>query len=170
MGAPLITCEALVEGHLDALHGYALARTRNGDLAKEMVQRTFLKAFEKRGQLREVAAARGWLMAILRNEIALEHRAHARFVVWDPEDFETAPVEEAGVDPELLASLPEALGRLSEGARDILHLRYQQDLSYDAIADLTGLPLGTVQSRIHRAKQALRGLLSARTAAPGGVA
>lgn len=163
------TCEALVEGHLDALHGYAYARTRSGDLAREVVQRAFLKAFEKRHQLRDPLAARGWLLTILRNEIALEHRAHARFVVWEPDDFEAVagPEVEAGLDPELVDALPEALGQLSEGARDILHLRYQQDLSYDAIADLLGVPMGTVQSRIHRAKLTLKTLLRP---AKGGVA
>jgi RNA polymerase sigma-70 factor (ECF subfamily) len=165
------SCESLVEGHLDALHGYALARTRSADLAKEVVQCTFLKAFEKRSQLREPQAARAWLMAILRNEIAMEHRAHARFVVWEPDDFEAVAHPdshaEEGVDPELLAALPEALAGLSEGARDILNLRYQQDLSYDEISDLLGVPLGTVQSRIHRAKLTLRTLLQPRK---GGVA
>jgi RNA polymerase sigma-70 factor (ECF subfamily) len=168
-----LTCEQLVEGHLDALHGYALGRTRNGDLAKEVVQRTFLKAFEKRGQLREPAAARAWLMAILRNEIAMEHRAHARFVVWEPDDFDAVPhpEESAAVDPELLAALPAALEGLSEGARDILVLRYQQDLSYDDIASLLGVPMGTVQSRIHRAKLTLKTLLQpAGLPARGGIA
>lgn len=168
-----LTCEQLVAGHLDALHGYALARTRNGDLAKEVVQRVFLKAFEKRAQLRDPDAARGWLMAILRNEIAMEHRAHARFVVWEPDDFEAVPhpAEPEVVDPELLAALPEALEGLSEGARDILRLRYQQDLSYDAIAELLGVPMGTVQSRIHRAKLTLKTLLQpVGRPARGGVA
>lgn len=169
----VLTCEQLVEGHLDALHGYALARTRNGDLAKELVQRVFLKAFEKRSQLRDPAAARGWLLAILRNELAMEHRAHARFVVWEPDDFDAVPHPQEGetVDPELLDALPSALEGLSEGARDILRLRYQQDLSYDAIADLLGVPLGTVQSRIHRAKLTLKTLLQpAGRVARGGVA
>jgi RNA polymerase sigma-70 factor (ECF subfamily) len=72
--------EGLVEGHLDALHAFALAWTRNGDLAAEVVQRTFLKAFEKLHQLRDPGAARGWLVAILRNEIALEYRGRMRLV------------------------------------------------------------------------------------------
>lgn len=168
----MLSCQTLVDDHLDALHGYASARTRSGDLAKDVVQRTFLKAFEKRHQLRDPLAARAWLLAILRNEIALEHRAHARFVVWEPDDFEAVPheAEEPTLDPGLVAALPEALARLSEGARDILHLRFQQELSYDAIADLLGIPMGTVQSRIHRAKHALKTLLQSGVPARGGVA
>jgi RNA polymerase sigma-70 factor (ECF subfamily) len=159
MGGAL-TCEALVEGHLDALHGYAFARTRSSDLAKELVQRAFLKAFEKRHQLREPLAARAWLLAILRNELAMEHRAHARFVVWDAEDFDAVPGDaEEFVAPDLLEALPGALAQLSEGARDILTLRFQQELGYEAIAELLNVPLGTVQSRLHRAKLALKTLL-----------
>lgn len=170
MGDALLSCEDLVEGHLDALHGYALSRTRSSDLAKELVQRAFLKAFEKRHQLRDPLAARGWLLTILRNELSMEYRAHARFVVWDSEDFDAVPGEvEETLDHELTEQLPSALAQLSEGARDILILRFQQDLSYDAIADLLGIPLGTVQSRIHRAKLALKTLLQA-IPSRGGVA
>lgn len=168
--------EGLVEGHLDALHAFALAWTRNGDLAAEVVQRTFLKAFEKLHQLRDPGAARGWLVAILRNEIALEYRGRMRLVAWDGADFDALAGEAAqdeGVDPSLLAALPGALDQLPDPAREILLLRFQQELSYEQISDLLGLPLGTVQSRLHRAKAALKVLLTghpAGQAAAGGVA
>jgi RNA polymerase sigma-70 factor (ECF subfamily) len=77
------------------------------------------------------------------------------------------------VDPSLLAALPGALDQLPDPAREILLLRFQQELSYDQISDLLGLPLGTVQSRLHRAKAALKVLLTshpAGQAAAGGVA
>jgi RNA polymerase sigma-70 factor (ECF subfamily) len=158
-----LTCESLVEGHLDAVHAYARMKLRQEDLAKEIVQRTFLKAFEKLGQLRDVLAARGWLLSILRNEIAMEFRSSARFEVWNEEDFEALPGPEAedGVDPTLLAALPDALARIPEAARTLLLLRYQQELSYEQIAGILELPLGTVQSRLHRAKAALKTALNA---------
>ncbi len=167
--------EALVEGHLDALHAFALAWTRNADLAGDVVQRTFLKAFEKLHQLRDPGAARSWLVAILRNEIAHEYRGRMRLVAWDGADFEglagDAPQDE-GVDPSLLAALPAALEQLPDPAREILLLRFQQELSYEQISDLLGLPLGTVQSRLHRAKAALKVILTGMPAASaaGGVA
>jgi RNA polymerase sigma-70 factor (ECF subfamily) len=167
--------EALVAGHLDALHAFALAWTRNGDFAAEVVQRTFLKAFEKLHQLRDPGAARSWLVAILRNEIAHEHRGRMRLVAWDGADFDGLAGEgpaDDGVDPSLLAALPAALDQLPDPAREILLLRFQQDLSYEQISELLGLPLGTVQSRLHRAKAALKvlitGMLTAQSA--GGVA
>jgi len=153
-----VTCESLVEGHLDAVHAYARMKLRQEDLAKEIVQRTFLKAFEKRGQLRDVLATRGWLLSILRNEIAMEFRASARFEIWDEQDFDElpGPEDEEGVDPSLLKGLPDALARIPEAAQTLLLLRYQQELSYEQIAGILELPLGTVQSRIHRAKAALK--------------
>lgn len=157
-----LTSEALVAAHLDAVHAYARAKLRQPDLAREIVQRTFLKAFQHLGQLREEGAARGWLLTILRHEVAMEFRASARFEVWDEQAFDAIPgpeVEEA-VEPELLAALPEALAHLNEAAQTLLLLRYQQELSYEAMADLLELPLGTIQSRLHRAKAALRAALA----------
>lgn len=157
-----MTCESLVDGHLDAVHAYARSKLRQEDLAKELVQRTFLKAFQKRSQLRDPLAARGWLLSILRNEIAMEFRSTARFEVWDEQDFEALPGPEAeeGVDPSLLEALPDALARIPEAARTLLLLRFQQELSYEQIADLLDLPLGTVQSRLHRAKASLKAALN----------
>ena len=77
------------------------------------------------------------------------------------------------MDPSLLAALPAALDQLPDPAREILLLRFQQDLAYEQISELLGLPLGTVQSRLHRAKAALKVLLTglpAGKATAGGVA
>lgn len=158
-----LTCESLVEGHLDAVHAYARMKVRQDDLARDIVQRTFLKAFENIGQLREVLAARAWLLSILRNEIAMEFRASSRFDVWDEGDFDElqSPEEIEGVDPALLKALPGALSRISEAARTLLLLRYQQELSYEQISGILDLPLGTVQSRLYRAKASLKAAMNA---------
>ncbi len=157
-----LTCEALVEGHLDALHGFALAWTRQRDVAEDAVQRAFVKAFERLHQLRDPGAVRGWLLTILRNEITAEYRSRARIVALEGGEWDELPGEEAeepALDPALLEGLPGALAQLPENAREILLLRYQQELSYDDIMQVLGLPLGTVQSRLHRAKLALKTLL-----------
>jgi RNA polymerase sigma-70 factor (ECF subfamily) len=155
--------EALVEGHLDMVHGYALALCRQKDLAEDAVQRAFLKAFQKLHTLQDPRAVRSWLITILRNELAMEWRGRSRLVALEEPEWAELPgedAEEPEIDPGLLAELPKALERLSEGAREILLLRYQQELSYEEISALLGVPLGTVQSRIHRAKLALRTHLS----------
>jgi len=76
------TCDTLVEGHLDAVHAYARVKLSQEDLAKGIVQRTFLKTFEKLGQLRDVLAARACLLPIFRNDIAMEFRSSARLEGW----------------------------------------------------------------------------------------
>lgn len=158
------SAETLVEQHLDALYGLAKAWTRDPDLAQDLVHRSFLKAFERRGQLRDPASARAWLVAILRHEIAGEHRARGRFLDWDAEDFENLPQAEEPEEawrPDLLEGLQAALDRLADGHRQVLLLRYQQELSYEAIAGILGVALGTVMSRLHRAKTALKVELAA---------
>jgi len=166
-----ITCESLVEGHLDALHGYALALTRQRDVAEDAVQRAFLKAFERLHQLRDPGAARGWLLTILRNEINAEYRSRTRIVALEGGEWDELPdeaMEEPELDPALLAGLGPALAQLPEKAREVLLLRFQQELSYEAIMQMLGLPLGTVQSRLHRAKLALKTLLELQLQAPKG--
>lgn len=162
-----LTCEQLVEDHLDALHGLAQAWTRDPELARDLVQRTFLRAFEKREQLRDAKAARSWLITIFRNEWAGERRARCRFEVWENDAFEALAgedLDEDAVDPGELARLPEALERLPETTRRLLLLRFQQELSYEQIADVLDVPAGTVMSRLHRAKATLRKLVRPRIA------
>ena len=166
-----LTCEALVDGHLDALHGFALVWTRQRDVAEDAVQRAFVKAFERLHQLRDHRAARGWLLTILRNEITAEYRSRARIVALEGGEWEELPgeePEEPAFDPALLELLPEALAQLPENAREILLLRFQQELSYEDIMAVLGLPLGTVQSRLHRAKLALKTLLEPQLGMPKG--
>lgn len=157
------TAEALVTEHLDALYGLARAWLRDDGLAEDLTHRVFLRAFEKRGQLRCPEAARSWLIGILRNEIASEFRSRGRLVTWEAEAFDALPDAPADPDlhPEAMDALPLALERLPEGSRSILLLRFQQELSYDEIARTLAVPLGTVMSRLHRAKQALKQQLSA---------
>lgn len=157
------TAESLVSEQLDALYGLARAWLRDDGLAEELTHRTFLKAFERRGQLRCAESARSWLIGILRNEIASEFRSRGRLVSWEAEAFDTlpAPQPDPVLHPDALEALPLAMERLPEGSRSILLLRFQQELSYEEIAHTLAVPLGTVMSRLHRAKQALRGQLEA---------
>lgn len=154
-----LSAEGLVEDHLDALYGLARVWVRDSDLAQDLTHRTFLKAFEKRGQLRESGAARAWLISILRNEIASEYRVRSRELAWERDTLDDLPAAEPceeGLDSEAILALPLALQRVPETSRHILLLRFQQELSYEEIASTLALPLGTVMSRLHRAKAAVR--------------
>lgn len=153
-----VSAESLVAEHLDALYGLSRAWLRDEVLAEELTHRTFLKAFERRGQLRNPECTRAWLIGILRHEIASEFRSKGREVGWEGEAWDALPAttEEPAFCDEDLEVLPMALDQIPDASRTILLLRFQQELTYEEIARTLAVPLGTVMSRLHRAKQALK--------------
>ena len=113
-----------------------------------------LRAWRRRSTLREPDRRNQWLATIVRNEA---FRQHAR-VRPDPTDA----IEHEGAEDEQvvatveLADLREALKALSERDRNLLVMRYQEDLTQGAIARRLGIPEGTVKVRLHRARNKLR--------------
>lgn len=166
---PVLTKDFLVEAHLDAIHGLALAWTRDRDRAGDLVQRTFLKAFHKLDQLQSPDSAKAWMITILRHELIRDFRDRAR---WEPFEDEVDIREESEnpLDAEMLESLPAAIESLPLSHRDILLLRFQQDLSYESIAAVMEVPVGTVMSRLYRAKSRLRRIMLEMTRDNQGIA
>lgn len=114
-----------------------------------------LRAWRRRSTLRDAERRNQWLAAIVRNEA---FRQHAR-VRPDP----TSSIEgQEGVEDEQviatveLADLRAAMKRLNARDRELLEMRYQDDLTQAAIADKLGIPEGTVKVRLHRARKRLR--------------
>lgn len=146
---------AVFDRHFDAVHGYA--RRRVGDaLGEEIAAETFTRAFDHRSRydLRH-ADARPWLLGIAgnllrrhwrteRRRLAAQARAHAG---------EAAAVPNS---PTELAEVTAALDRLSKDERDVLLLYALADLTYDEIAVALDTPVGTVRSRLARARRRLR--------------
>jgi RNA polymerase sigma-70 factor (ECF subfamily) len=125
--------------------------------AEDLTQQTFLSAQRALAQLREPAAARGWLGAILRTGFLKGVRkrrplsAESHDVALD--DFAGPIAEDPAIDGETLAA---ALAGLSDDSRLILTMFYFEELSYRDIAAQLEVPLGTVMSRLSRAKEQLR--------------
>jgi RNA polymerase sigma-70 factor, ECF subfamily len=159
--------EAVVLPHLDA--GYALARwlTRNDADAADVVQEACLRAFRYFDSYRD-GDAKSWLLKIVRRTCYdwLEHNRPAEVIPLevdgDPEGSVHNPA--AGtVDADALLQSRSDLRRLDqliEGLpaqlREAIVLRELQELDYRQIAEVTGVPIGTVMSRLHRARAALR--------------
>jgi RNA polymerase sigma-70 factor, ECF subfamily len=127
----------------------------NPSEAEDIAQDALLRAWRRRSTLREADRRNQWLATIVRNEA---FRQHAR-VRPDP----TAAIEtyEAAEDAQVVATveradLHAALRRLSERDRQLLELRYTEDLTQQAIARRLGIPEGTVKVRLHRARNKLR--------------
>jgi len=161
--------EAVVLPHLDAAYTLARYLTRNGPDAEDVVQEACLRALKYfegfRGE--EGQSARAWLLAIVRNTAYTwrrRGRAEALATEFD-EAQHSGAIEDEHPDAALARSAAkEALGRaldeLPAEFREVIVLRELQDLSYKEISDVAGVPVGTVMSRLSRARarleQALR--------------
>lgn len=126
----------------------------NPSEAEDIAQDALLRAWRRRSTLREPEHRKQWLATIVRNEA---FRQHARVRPIPTELVETEAVEDARVIATVeLADLHSALRQLSEKDRDLLEMRYQEDLTQGAIARKLGIPEGTVKVRLHRARNKLR--------------
>src|SRR6201998_4775029 len=142
------------------LFGIAYWWTGSRTDAEELTQDAFFQAYRSRSSLREIEAVKGWLVGILRHCHAQMHRkGHARVEIALDEVLEKSgeriDLRADGTDPRDVLALRQALERLDERHRLPLVLFYFQELSYREIAEALKLPLGTVMSRLSRARQLL---------------
>lgn len=163
------TVFALVfDRHYDSVHRY-LARRVGIDLADDLAAETFTTAFDVRRRYgTEYPDARPWLFGIATNLVRHHRRGEARRLRAYARLDRPAEAEGGleGVDARLDAermgpALAEALTRLSDGDRDTLLLFAWADLRYEEIAVALRVPVGTVRSRLNRARRRLRELLGA---------
>jgi RNA polymerase sigma-70 factor, ECF subfamily len=165
----------LVETHMRAVYAVAYRIVGDADDADDVAQETFVRAWEALERYDERYAFYTWLRTIA-TRLALHVRGKRRRRRTDGgESFETAAetVADTGADPvanaaaaELRMHVQEALDRLPEEQRAVVLLR-GQEMSYAEIAAALEIPVGTVMSRLARARERLRELLRARGAADG---
>ncbi len=146
-----------IEAELTALRRYALVLSADPDRAADLVQETVLRALSRWRQWRGDAPLRAWLFAIMRNNRFQDARRRAR---WRSVDLETADVAERAAaeaaDPLLLRNVAAALAELNDEQREVVFLVAVEGMSYAETADLVGAPIGTVMSRLARARARLR--------------
>lgn len=168
----------LVALHTRKVFGLAYRFTGRVDEAEDLTQEVFVKVYQTLARYREADGPfGGWLMAVARNH-AIDHYRRRRQErlrrAEDPVVLETAPAREehpvAGLEREERRRLVHSgLRALPEDLRVPLVLRDLQDLPYEAIARELGIPLGTVKSRINRARLELaKRLLGRHRALAGG--
>ena len=150
----------LVDEHLPVLFAYAFRLTGSADEAEDLTQQTFLVAQERIGQLREAQKARPWLLKVLRNCFLKNRRKPRPFVAseveMDVNHFSDVSAPDTHWDTE---RLQKALQELPDEFRTVVLMFYFEQLSYREIADQLNVPVGTVMSRLSRAKCHLRGKL-----------
>ena len=149
--------QRLVEDHYASLYRYAFRLSGSSADAEDLTQDTFCKAQTNLSQLRDPSRARPWLFSILRNAYLHRIRAErqqpcvALELVGDL--AEPLPESLPEIDSEQLQS---ALNELSEVYRTPIILYYFEEFGYREIAEQMDLPIGTVMSRLARAKAFLR--------------
>ncbi len=142
------------------LYRMAFAWTHNEDVADEVVQETMIKAIQKVNQLKNMEALDGWLFRVMANcfiDICRRHREHVD--IDDVVLFEEATPESVHSQNEMLASVRSAIARLPLKHRQVLTLIDIENFTYAEVSDILRVPIGTIMSRLNRARQALKQIL-----------
>lgn len=161
--------EQLVERYTPALFNLAYRLTQDRGEAEHIVQETFIRAMGALGRVRTDLPLKPWLLHIALNLCrTLHHRRHALNFsdLSTAEGAELDLPDESPLPPdwveqqETRQQVRRALADLSPAYRAVLTLRYNEELSYEDIARVLGLPLNTVRTHLFRAKAQLRARLS----------
>lgn len=160
---------ALMEAHQGKLYGLCLRMLADREDAMDALQETMLRAYRGLPRFRDDARLSTWLYRIADNvcldvlrarkrkpRVSLETMSEAGF---DPPAQEGEQPEQRALRAEQLRMLRLAMGKLKEKQRHILVLRELQELEYEQIADILDISVGTVKSRIHRARKELLKIL-----------
>lgn len=129
------------------------------DRADDLAQEVWLDVLRQLPRLHDAGAFTAWLYRIAHGKAMLEARRDGRAPATTPDVDQIADNEETSFSLEDAARIHSALDRLEPSQREVLVLRFLEELSYEEISHIVGCPLGTIRSRIHYAKAALQRLL-----------
>jgi RNA polymerase sigma-70 factor (ECF subfamily) len=150
------------------LMGYLVHLTSDYGLAEELLQDTLLAVWTSAATFAGRSRPRTWLFGVARRQAHNTLRRHSIPLVHADEEEELALLQDPGPGPEDAvlahagqAEMAAALARLSTAHREVLVLAVVQGLPQHDLVEILGVPIGTVKSRLHAAKRALRILLTA---------
>lgn len=168
--------DVLVDRYKVRLFNYLYRLTGNRDEAEEIAQEAFVKAYIHNAKYKTIARFSTWLYTIatnlVRNRIRSRSRAPQLVSLWtrgygDSDEERMLDIEDTGRTPdetindaELSGVINRAIAKIPEKYRESFVLREINELSYEEIAAVTGLKLGTVRSRINRARNYFRQLVA----------
>jgi RNA polymerase sigma factor (sigma-70 family) len=161
--------ESLVTRYYGPLYQFAFSLTRTEADASDLTQQTFYIWATKGHQLRDSSKVKTWLFTTLHREFLNMRRKIVRFPHHELSemDHELPSVSPTMVNALDAAKVVDLLGRVAEPYQAPLALFYMEDYSYKEIAEILGVPLGTVQSRISRGMAQLQQLIL--DTRPGGL-
>jgi RNA polymerase sigma-70 factor (ECF subfamily) len=152
---------------MDAAYSFARFLCRDASLAEDLVQDAFLRAFKGFAGYRG-GDPKAWLFAIVRSSHLTWARSRGASPQAAPDEFEDTPAEGDTPEEALLRQgeveiVRGAIESLPEPFRETLVLRELEEMSYREIAEALSVPIGTVMSRLARARKAMRQLLAEKT-------
>lgn len=158
---------APIEEHIPRLRRYARALLGDRDRADDLVQDTLERAWGKLHLWRQGSDIRAWMFTIMHNLFVNQFRQNphaSTFVPLEDEALEI-PVRAAQDDGLEMRDLMSAIARLPEEFREVILLVGLEQMRYEEVAQVLGVPVGTVMSRLSRGRERLRTLMAG-TAAP----
>lgn len=146
----------LVGRYQQRLGYYVRGLAGSTDLVEDTLQEVWLSVYRKISTLRDTRSFKVWLYRVARNAFLAGRRATREWTeladdIEDPGEDEGDPL----VSAEDAARLHAALGRLRPEQREVITLRFLEEMSYEDMASVTGCPIGTLRSRLHHARQSL---------------
>ena len=167
--------EELVRRYQRPIVAYVYRMVGDYDTALDLAQEVFIKVYNSLGRYRPEFKFSTWIYRIAHNA-SIDHlrragnsRMEEMEVTGESGSTFEKPIASKSLTPEQetergerRAEIEEVVRQLAPAYRELIVLRHSHDLSYDEIAEVTGLPLGTVKNRIFRAREAMRELLVAR--------
>jgi RNA polymerase sigma-70 factor (ECF subfamily) len=143
----------LFDRYKNPIYGFVRRRVGDPARAEDITQDIFLALVQRRNGYEVRSSFRTYLYRIAMNRVASEHRK-------DNPAQQAEPEPAASGDPAVVHQVREALGRLDPEQREVVMLREYQGLSYQEISQVLNVPVGTVRSRLFRAKLALKEMLA----------
>ena len=169
--------EKLVRKYQDRLYNTLVHALGNTHEAEEVVQDAMLQAYAKLDTFRGHSSFYTWLYRIAFNQsVSRQRKKRPRISLdavqensgLDPTDSAAEPPDSRMERTERAGHLQAALAKRSDEYRSIIVLREMEDCDYDTISEMLNIPIGTVRSRLHRARKALRGFLQESIGDVGG--
>jgi RNA polymerase sigma-70 factor, ECF subfamily len=165
--------DILVGRYREPLTNYVFRFVGDQRECEDLLQETFLRVYRNRHSYRRIAKFSTWLYTIAGNLARSEYRKRKRRRLYslqsvnrDDEEYEVEIPDDTSLPDTHAESrlqdrhIQEALKQIPEEFREVVVLRDVQQLAYEEIAEITGLPMGTVKSRINRGRTKLQGLLA----------
>jgi RNA polymerase sigma factor (sigma-70 family) len=161
-GAKDVDIELLVRANLHRLHNFLRRRVGNTADVDDLVQDTLLEALKCRDKFQGNSRPETWLFGIAMNLVRNHYKRNRVRSIYDDIDIETLGLADVNDPLELVERrqtverVRQAANQLSEDARILLQLIFEENMSYEEAAEFLNIPIGTVRSRISRARAVLR--------------